>query len=136
LEPVQGDTIYDPTGGSGGMLVHAADYLRESGHHANSVLLRTRDAWGNAAIGRIKSVLHGLEADIKAGSSTITDPQFLDHGQVKKFSLVLANFPFSDECCGGSSRSSKRTTKRRRTSSRRNLGQGGLPNRRSTKRPI
>jgi type I restriction enzyme M protein len=53
--------------------------------------------WGNAAIGKINSVLHGLEADIKAGASTITDPQFLEEGRVKKFSLVLANFPFSDE---------------------------------------
>jgi type I restriction enzyme M protein len=42
-------------------------------------------------------VLHGLEADIKAGASTITDPQFLEDGRVKKFSLILANFPFSDE---------------------------------------
>jgi type I restriction enzyme M protein len=39
-----------------------------------------------------------LDADIKAGASTITDPQFLDgRGGVRKFSLVLANFPFSDE---------------------------------------
>ena len=30
-------------------------------------------------------------------NSTITDPQFLDDGAVRKFSLVLANFPFSDE---------------------------------------
>jgi type I restriction enzyme M protein len=53
--------------------------------------------WGNAAIGKINSVLHGLEANIKAGASTLTDPQFLEDGQLKKFSLVLANFPFSDE---------------------------------------
>jgi type I restriction enzyme M protein len=53
--------------------------------------------WGNAAIGKINSVLHGLEAEIKAGASTITDPQFLQDGRVQKFSLVLANFPFSDE---------------------------------------
>lgn len=42
-------------------------------------------------------MLHGLEADIKGGASTITDPQFLEDGQVKKFSLVMANFPFSDD---------------------------------------
>ena len=43
-------------------------------------------------------MLHGLEADIRAGYSTITDPQFLsDDGEVRKFSLVLANFPFSDD---------------------------------------
>ncbi|RXL58667.1 hypothetical protein EO238_33615, partial [Citrobacter sp. AAK_AS5] len=34
LEPAPGDSIYDPTCGSGGMLVHSADYLRELGHHA------------------------------------------------------------------------------------------------------
>ena len=98
LEPQPGDTVYDPTAGSGGMLVHAADYLREHAHHANSARYFAQEMnWGNAAIGKINSVLHGLEADIKAGSSTITDPQFLEDGKVKKFSLVLANFPFSDE---------------------------------------
>jgi type I restriction enzyme M protein len=98
LEPHPGDTIYDPTGGSGGMLVHSAEYLRECGHYATSARYYSQEMnWGNAAIGKINSVLHGLEADIKAGTSTITDPQFLEDGQVKKFSLVLANFPFSDE---------------------------------------
>jgi type I restriction enzyme M protein len=98
LEPHPGDTVYDPTSGSGGMLVHTADYLREHGHHATSARYFAQEMnWGNAAIGKINSVLHGLEADIKAGASTITDPQFLEGGRVKKFSLVLANFPFSDE---------------------------------------
>src|SRR5437867_3839164 len=98
LEPRPGDTVYDPTSGSGGMLVHTADYLREHGHHATSARYFAQEMnWGNAAIGKINSVLHGLEADIKAGASTITDPQFLEDGRVQKFSLVLANFPFSDE---------------------------------------
>src|SRR5258708_5521951 len=98
LEPRPGDTVYDPTAGSGGMLVHTADYLRERDQHATSARYFAQEMnWGNAAIGKINSVLHGLEADIKAGASTITDPQFLEDGRVKKFSLVLANFPFSDE---------------------------------------
>ena len=98
LQPHPGDTVYDPTGGSGGMLVHAADYLREQSHHATSARYFAQEMnWGNAAIGKINSVLHGLEADIKGGASTITDPQFMDGGRVKRFSLVLANFPFSDE---------------------------------------
>ena len=98
LEPQPGDSIYDPTGGSGGMLVHSADYLREKGHHATAASYYAQESsWGNAAIGKINSVLHGLEAKIEAGRSTITDPAFLENGQVKKFSLVLANFPFSDE---------------------------------------
>jgi type I restriction enzyme M protein len=98
LEPRPGDTVYDPTAGSGGMLVHAADFLREQGQHATSARYFAQEMnWGNAAIGKINSVLHGLEAEIKAGASTITDPQFLDDGRVQRFSLVLANFPFSDE---------------------------------------
>lgn len=99
LEPRPGDEVYDPTSGSGGMLVHAGEYLRECGHHATSAQYCAQEMnWGNAAIGKINSVLHGLEADIRAGASTITDPQFLDEeGGVRKFSLVLANFPFSDE---------------------------------------
>jgi type I restriction enzyme M protein len=98
LEPRPGDTVYDPTSGSGGMLVHTADYLREHGQHATSARYFAQEMnWGNAAIGKINSVLHGLEADVKAGASTITDPQFREDGRVKKFSLVLANFPFSDE---------------------------------------
>lgn len=98
LEPRPGDTVYDPTAGSGGMLVHAADFLREHKQHATSARYFAQEMnWGNAAIGKINSVLHGLEAEIKAGASTITDPQFLEDGRVMRFSLVLANFPFSDE---------------------------------------
>jgi type I restriction enzyme M protein len=98
LQPKPGDMIYDPTCGSGGMLIHSADYLREQGHNALAARYFGQEMnWGNFAIGKINSVLHGLEADIRGGASTITDPQFLDDGKVRKFSLVLANFPFSDE---------------------------------------
>ena len=98
LEPRPGDAVYDPTAGSGGMLVHAAEYLREHGHLATHARYFAQEMnWGNAAIGKINSVLHGLEADIRAGNSTITDPQFLEDGEVRRFSLVLANFPFSDD---------------------------------------
>lgn len=98
LAPRPGDTINDPTCGSGGMLVHAADYLRETGHEANAAQYFGQEMnWGNASIGKINSVLHGLEARIAAGASTITDPAFTAGGQLRKFSLVLANFPFSDE---------------------------------------
>jgi type I restriction enzyme M protein len=98
LKPCAGDTVYDPTCGSGGMLIHSADFLRENGSDALSAQYFGQEMnWGNFAIGKINSVLHGLEANIKGGASTITDPQFLEEGQVRKFSLVLANFPFSDE---------------------------------------
>ena len=99
LEPQPGDMVYDPTAGSGGMLVHCADYLREQGKPATSARYFAQEMnWGNAAIGKINSVLHGLDAKIMAGTSTITDPAFKEpDGKISKLSLVLANFPFSDE---------------------------------------
>lgn len=100
LEPRPQDTIYDPTCGSGGMLIHSADFLIEQGHRPTAARYFGQEMnWGNYAIGKINSVLHGLEADIRGGSSTITNPQFIDpeQHQVPKFSLVLANFPFSDD---------------------------------------
>lgn len=36
LEPRPGESVYDPTCGSGGMLVHAGDYLAEQGHRART----------------------------------------------------------------------------------------------------
>ena len=61
-----GDTVYDPTSGSGGMLVHTADYLREHGQPNSARYFAQEMNWGNAAIGKINSVLHGLEADISS----------------------------------------------------------------------
>jgi len=98
LEPQPGDSVYDPTCGSGGMLVHAADYLRENGHKATEARYFGQELnWGNFAIAKINSVLHGLEAKLAGGQSTIADPAFVDAGGVQRFSLVMANFPFSDE---------------------------------------
>jgi type I restriction enzyme M protein len=72
LQPKPGDTIYDPTCGSGGMLIHSADYLRENGHNPLAARYFGQEMnWSNFAIGKINSVLHGLEADIKGGASTI-----------------------------------------------------------------
>jgi type I restriction enzyme M protein len=98
LEPRPGDTVYDPTCGSGGMLVHAAGYLREQGNRPASAQYFGQEMnWSNAAIAKINSVLHGLEARIEGGASTITTPRFRDGNRVQTFSLILANFPFSDE---------------------------------------
>lgn len=54
--------------------------------------------WQTYAIAKINMILHGLEAEIKGGKSTITEPQFLDaKGGVSQFDMVIANFPFSNE---------------------------------------
>ena len=54
--------------------------------------------WSTYAIARINMILHDLEADIRGGKSTISDPLHLNSkGGLKQFGVVLANFPFSDE---------------------------------------
>lgn len=99
LEPKPGETIYDPTCGSGGMLVHSADFLKEHGHKPNLIQCFGQEMnWQTYAIAKINMILHGLEAEIKGGKSSITEPQFLDSkGGVRQFDMVIANFPFSNE---------------------------------------
>lgn len=98
LEPHPRDTVYDPTCGSGGMLVHSADFLKEQGHDTDQIRYYGQEMnWQTYAIARINTILHGLEADIRGGKSSITDPQFVSGTGVSQFSMVIANFPFSDE---------------------------------------
>jgi type I restriction enzyme M protein len=99
LEPQPGEEVYDPTCGSGGMLVHSADFLIEQGHRHDEIRYRGQEMnWQTYAIARINMILHGLEADIRGGKSTLTDPQFLKaDGSVEQFNMVIANFPFSDD---------------------------------------
>ena len=99
VEPQPGETVYDPTAGSGGMLVHSAEFLVENGHGPDQVRYYAQEMnWSTFAIARINMILHGLEADIRGGKSTITDPLLLDaDGKIQGFNVVLANFPFSDE---------------------------------------
>jgi len=99
VEPQPGEAIYDPTGGSGGMLIHAADFLIENGSRPEFLRYYAQELnWSTYAIARINVILHGLEADIRGGKSTLTDPQFLkSDGSLGRFDVVLANFPFSDD---------------------------------------
>ena len=99
LRPQPGEAVYDPTCGSGGMLIHSADYLLENGHRPEFLRYFGQELnWSTYAIARINVILHGLEADIRGGKSTITDPQFLrPDGGIDRFDVVIANFPFSDE---------------------------------------
>ena len=100
LDPAPGASIHDPTCGSGGMLVYAAEQVRRDrgDDAARSIRLsgqeRNPDTW---AIARMNVLLHDLQADIRGGTSTLTDPLFT-HGEggLDTFDVVLANFPFGD----------------------------------------
>lgn len=100
LKPEPGDTIYDPTCGSGGFLLNAAKYANIHHHDAKSVRLFGQElVWNTWAICNINMILHGLDARIEQGD-TIRDPKFKNEEnslELRTFDKVMANFPFSLE---------------------------------------
>lgn len=100
LKPQQGDTIYDPTCGSGGFLLNAAKYAKMHYQDPKSIRLFGQElVWNNWAICNINMILHGLDARIEQGD-TIRDPKFKDEDntlELRTFDKVMANFPFSME---------------------------------------
>lgn len=97
LDPQEGESIYDPTCGSGGMLVDAVNSVRASGGEARSLQLYGQEVQATtAAIARMNLYLHDIETfEIKTGD-TLREPKNLtSKGALKQFDAVIANPPFS-----------------------------------------
>lgn len=96
LKPHAGMRIYDPTAGSGGMLVQTRNYLASHGENAANLSLYGQEMNLNTwAICKMNMFLHGVvSADIRKGD-TLRDPQHKDQGQLMTFDRVIANPPFS-----------------------------------------
>ncbi|WP_313695860.1 type I restriction-modification system subunit M [Achromobacter mucicolens] len=96
-DPAEGMSIYDPTVGSGGMLIQMRDYLREKGGDASELSLNGQEKIGTTwSICKMNMLLHGIShADIRQ-EDTIREPQHLDeNNELKRFNRVVANPPFS-----------------------------------------
>lgn len=96
LKPKEGDRIYDPTVGSGGMLIHSTYYIEKHGGNPKNVSLFGQEinlsTW---AICKMNMLFHEAKgADIKKGD-TIRNPMHVEGGVLKTFDIVLANPPFS-----------------------------------------
>lgn len=96
LKPQEGDRIYDPTTGSGGMLVESLHYIKDNGGNSKNVSLFGQEInLGTWAICKMNMLFHNARgADIKKGD-TIRDPKHLEGGALKTFDKILANPPFS-----------------------------------------
>ncbi|MCV7669769.1 type I restriction-modification system subunit M [Micrococcus luteus KDCGSN] len=97
LDAQPGESVYDPTCGTGGMLITAAAEVKDQGKEWRSLRLYGQELnFGTSAIGRMNAFLHGIEtSDIRHGD-TLTRPLFLDeHGGLQTFDVVLANPPYS-----------------------------------------
>lgn len=96
-DPEEGMSVYDPTVGSGGMLIQMRDFLREKGGDARELALYGQEKIGTTwSICKMNMLLHGIShADIRQ-EDTIREPQHLDeNNELKRFDRVVANPPFS-----------------------------------------
>ena len=103
LDPGEGESIYDPACGTGGMLLESIHHVREK--HGDD-----RTLWGKlygqeknlttSAIARMNLFLHGA-ADFKIiRGDTLRDPAFYSGDNLATFDCVIANPPFSLEKWG------------------------------------
>ncbi len=96
LDIQSGESVYDPTCGTGGMLLSAAGELRRQGKEHRTLKLYGQERnLTTSAIARMNLFLHGIEDfDIVRGD-TLANPAFLDGDQLRRFDVVLANPPYS-----------------------------------------
>jgi len=96
LEPQGGERIYDPTVGTGGMLISSLAEVKRRGGDTRTMGLYGQELIHiTAAIARMNLVLHGVEDfDIVAGN-TLSNPAFIERDRLRTFDVVLANPPYS-----------------------------------------
>ena len=97
LKPREGMRICDPTAGSAGMLIFAAEYVRQQGGNARNLALHGQERnLGTLAIGKLNMLLHGLSAARLEAGDVIAEPGLVDSsGRLLSYDRVIANPPFS-----------------------------------------
>jgi type I restriction enzyme M protein len=96
LDPHEGETIYDPACGTGGMLLECVDHLK-----SNNEDFRTLKLYGqeknltSSSIARMNMFLHGIEDFQIQRGDTLRNPAFFNADNLRTFDCVIANPPFS-----------------------------------------
>lgn len=94
LQP--GESIYDPTCGSGGMLIKSLTYLKDKGQEWRDVKVYGQELNADtSAIARMNCYLHGVNEFSIVNADTLENPAFIKNGKVQQFDVVLANPPYS-----------------------------------------
>ncbi len=92
LRPKQGEEVYDPCCGSGGLLIKCElDLTGREGRVAKPLKLYGQELTGASfAIARMNMVIHDMEGEIVRGN-TMTNPKFRDNNRLKRFDIVVTN---------------------------------------------
>jgi len=96
MDPQPGESVYDPTCGSGGLLLNCALNLKEDGKEFRTLRLYGQEInLITSAIARMNMFMHGIEEFSIVRGDTLAQPAFLENDELKKFNVVLANPPYS-----------------------------------------
>ena len=96
IKPQEGQEIYDPTVGSGGMLIHSKQYVAEQGQNDKNLALYGQDDAASVwSICKMNMIMHDVsDANIEHGD-TLQEPHWIEGANTKQFDRVIANPPFS-----------------------------------------
>jgi len=96
MDPQPGESVYDPTCGSGGLLLNCALHLRDEGKEYRTLKLYGQEInLITSAIARMNMFMHGIEEFSIVRGDTLAQPAFLEKDELKKFNVILANPPYS-----------------------------------------
>jgi len=95
-DPQPGESVYDPTCGSGGLLLNCALHLKEEGKEYRTLKLYGQEInLITSAIARMNMFMHGIEEFSIVRGDTLAEPAFIENDALKKFNVILANPPYS-----------------------------------------
>lgn len=95
-DPHEGESIYDPACGTGGMLIESIEHLKEAGEDFRTLKLFGQEKnLTSSSIARMNMFLHGVEDFQIARGDTLRSPAFFDADGLQTFDCVIANPPFS-----------------------------------------
>jgi type I restriction enzyme M protein len=96
MNPQPGESVYDPTCGSGGLLLNCALQLKQEGKEYRTLKLFGQEInLITSAIARMNMFLHGIEEFSIVRGDTLAQPAFIQHDELKQFNVILANPPYS-----------------------------------------
>ncbi|EPB9295957.1 class I SAM-dependent DNA methyltransferase, partial [Escherichia coli] len=96
LAPKAGESIYDPTCGTGGMLISALDEVKRSGGEYRTLKLYGQERnLITSSIARMNLFLHGVEDFEIIRGDTLAEPKHIENDRLRQFDVILANPPYS-----------------------------------------